>query len=58
MINPEERSAEAEHQEHRYVGSRIPWFVHLLWVLFWVFAVLYTFIYLFPALQKELLSPP
>ncbi len=55
---PGERTPEAEIQNHRYVGNEIPWYVHALWVLFWVFAIAYVFAYLFPALREELLSPP
>jgi hypothetical protein len=54
MPEPEATSAEAEHRHHRYVGNRIPWYVHLLWVLFWTFAVLYVVRYLFPDLQREM----
>ena len=50
--------AEIEHQFHHYTGNRIPWYVRLLWILFWVFAVYYTLSYLFPALRVELTSPP
>lgn len=46
--------ADVEHQFHHYTGNRIPWYVRLLWVLFWVFAVYYTLSYLFPALRTEL----
>jgi len=58
MATPEERSAETEHQHHRYVSNRIPWYIHLLWILFWSFAVIYIVVYLFPAIRSELLSPP
>jgi type VI protein secretion system component VasF len=50
--------AEIEHQFHHYTGNRIPWYVRLLWVLFWIFAVYYTLSYLFPALRIELITPP
>jgi len=50
--------AEVEHQYHHYTGNRIPWYVRLLWVLFWIFAVYYTLSYLFPALRVELTTPP
>ena len=51
-------SAEAEHRWHSYVGNRIPWYVRLLWMMFWVLAIYYTIAYLFPALQVEIVSPP
>lgn len=51
-------SPEAESRWHSYVGSRIPWYVRLIWLMFWVFAVYYTITYLFTALQVEIVSPP
>ena len=51
-------SAEEESRWHSYVGSIIPWYVRLIWLLFWVFAVYYTIAYLFSALQVEIVSPP
>ena len=53
-----EAPAEIEHQFHHYTGNRIPWYVRLMWIGFWVFAVYYVIRYLFPNLQIELLSPP
>jgi type VI protein secretion system component VasF len=50
--------ADVEHQFHHYTGNRIPWYVRLLWILFWIFAVYYTLTYLFPALRIELTTPP
>jgi hypothetical protein len=49
---------EVESRWHSYVGNRIPWYVRLIWLGFWVFAVYYTIVYLFPALQVEIVSPP
>lgn len=51
-------AAGAEHRFHHYAGNRIPWYVRLIWLLFWAFAVYYTVQYLFPALSIELTSPP
>jgi hypothetical protein len=51
-----ERTAEGEHRFHTYVGTRIPWYVRLIWLGFWIFAVYYTVTYLFPDLQLELKS--
>ncbi len=51
-------SPEAEHQYHHYTGNRIPWFVRIMWVGFWVFAIAYTVLYLFPAIQVELFNSP
>lgn len=54
----ENPSAEVEGHWHSYVENRIPWYVRLMWLMFWVFAVYYTITYLFPALQIEIISPP
>lgn len=51
-------TAEEENRFHYYVGSQIPWYVHLIWVLFWTFSVYYAVSNLLPSLQTELLSPP
>ena len=51
-------SAKVEQRWHSYVGSRIPWYVRFIWLMFWVFAIYYTIAYLFPALQVEIVSPP
>jgi len=58
MSPDETASPEAEHKNHRYTGYVIPWFIHMLWVLFWIFAIGYMLRYLFPAIQGELKSPP
>ncbi|HVX62198.1 MAG TPA: hypothetical protein VHC19_16390 [Pirellulales bacterium] len=50
--------ADEENQFHSYVGNRIPWYVRLIWIGFWCFAVYYTVRYLFPDLQTELLHAP
>ncbi len=54
MPESQKRSAEAEHQYHHYTGNRIPWYVRAMWLFFWVFAVVYTIRFLFPAIQVEL----
>ncbi|MCA9267006.1 MAG: hypothetical protein KDA41_00970 [Planctomycetales bacterium] len=51
---PETTSAEVEHGYHNYTGNAIPWFVRVIWIGFWVYAVYYTVQYLFPALRIEL----
>ena len=48
---PEDTPAEVENRFHTYVGNRIPWYVRLIWLCFWVFAVYYVITYLFPDLQ-------
>lgn len=58
-MNPTENySPEAEHRHHSYRGNAIPWFVRALWIGFWIFAVYYTIVYLFPSLRLELLPGP
>ena len=54
----ETTSAEAEHQHHNYVGNAIPWYVRAIWIGFWIFAIVYTIRYLFPAMQLELFHRP
>jgi hypothetical protein len=51
-------SPEEEGRFHTYVGNRIPWYVRLIWVCFWVFAIYYVITYLFPDLRTELFAPP
>ncbi|MBI3864304.1 MAG: hypothetical protein HY290_20665 [Planctomycetia bacterium] len=58
MSVPEARTPVEEHRHHTYVGTRIPWYVRLMWVAFWVMAIAYVITYLLPALQRELISPP
>ena len=55
---PKNTTAETEHRWHSYVGNRIPWYVRLIWLLFWVLAIYYSIRYLFPALQVEIVTPP
>jgi hypothetical protein len=49
---------EAEHQHHYYVGNDIPWYVRAIWIGFWIFAIVYTIRFLFPAMQIELFHKP
>jgi hypothetical protein len=58
MAEIETTTAQDEGRYHRYVGSKIPWFIHLLWVLFWCFSAWYVIGLLLPALKTELTSPP
>ena len=53
-MSDEKRSAEEEHQFHHYTGNVIPWYVRLMWLGFWIFAIAYTVRLLFPAMQLEL----
>jgi hypothetical protein len=54
MTEPEKSTAEVEGKFHRYTGNSIPWYVRLIWVGFWAFAVYYAIAYLFPSIQLEL----
>jgi hypothetical protein len=51
-------TARHEAEYHTYRGSRIPWYVRLIWILFWCFAAYYAIRYLFPDLRTELFNPP
>lgn len=51
-------SAEQDDQYHNYISNVIPWYVRLIWLLFWVFVVYYGIKYFLPAIQAELLAPP
>ena len=54
----ENPTAEEEHRYHHYTGNRIPWYVRLIWILFWIFAIYYAMAYFLPTMQEELVSPP
>ena len=54
----ENPSAEQESTYHAYTGNAIPWYLRLLWLLFWCGAIAYVVSWLLPALQSELLAPP
>lgn len=58
MSQVEETTPEAESKFHHYRGNDIPWYVRLIWIGFWVLAVVYTIQWLFPALQVELFRKP
>jgi len=42
----------------QYSGRAIPWFVRLIWIIFWCFAIAYVVTWYLPAIQSELLAPP
>ena len=54
MTEQDPSTIEAEEQFHHYRGNRIPWYVRVMWLGFWIFAIAYTIRFLFPALQVEL----
>lgn len=58
MSQVEQTSAEQEHEHHSYTSNEIPWYVRLIWVLFWIFVIYYGITYFLPAIQRELLAPP
>jgi hypothetical protein len=49
----EPSSPEQELQHHTYRSSDIPWWVRMIWLFFWVFAVYYSVKYVLPAIQSE-----
>ena len=51
---PDDTPAEVENRFHTYVGNRIPWYVRMIWLCFWIFAVYYVISYLFPDLQSTI----
>jgi hypothetical protein len=54
----ETATAQEESTFHGYTGNAIPWYVRLMWLLFWCGAIAYVVIWLLPALQSELIAPP
>ncbi len=50
-------SAEAENQFHDYRTNVIPWYVRLIWLGFWAFAIYYTVHYLFVDLKVNFALP-
>jgi hypothetical protein len=54
----EQPTPEEEHRYQYYTGNQIPWYVRLIWMLFWCFAAYYAVRYFFPAVQREMVTPP
>lgn len=54
-MSPENDIA-SDDQFHNYTGNEIPWYIRLMWLGFWILAVVYTIRFLFPAVQTELLQ--
>jgi hypothetical protein len=54
----EHTTVEEEQRHHTYHSHVIPWYVRLIWLLFWIFVVYYGVVYFLPAIQNDLLSPP
>ena len=57
-MNDEYANAHEEHQHHTYSSHVIPWYVRLIWILFWIYVIYYTIRYFVPAIDVELISPP
>ncbi len=57
MTDAPKQSAEEEHRYHHYTGNAIPWYVRLIWVLFWCFIIYYAVRYFLPNMQTEVLTP-
>lgn len=58
MADVEQSTPQEEHAYHYYTGNRIPWYVRLIWLLFWIFTVAYMVKYFLPTIQLEMVSPP
>ena len=54
----EQTTPQEDHRYHYYTGSRIPWYLRLMWLLFWCFSAYYAIRFFFPALQQEIVTPP
>ena len=55
---PEDLPPEVENQHHTYITNQIPWYVHLIWVTYWIMAITYIIYYQFPVISSEFLNPP
>ncbi len=53
----EDHSPEVEHRFHTYIGHRIPWYVRLIWLMFWIIAIYYTLTYAIPDIQHSFTNP-
>lgn len=58
MADVEKSSAQEEYKFLHYTGNAIPWFVRVIWILFWAYAITYVVQLMLPAIQTELISPP
>jgi len=54
MANQPKSSAEQDSVFHTYTTHRIPWYVHVLWIVFLISLVWYIFRFAVPS-AKELL---
>jgi len=58
MTEADTGSPEIERRYFYYSSHVIPWYVHVLWVSFWVFAIGYLLVYALPMIRVEVASPP
>lgn len=54
----EASTPEQESRFHTYSSHVIPWYIRVMWLVFWIFAIGYVIANFLPALQTELLAPP
>lgn len=40
---------EQEHSLHTYETHRIPWWIRLMWIGFWILTIVYGIVYLIPS---------
>jgi len=57
-MNQDTSTPDQDGRQLTYLSNTIPWFVRLMWVVFWIFAVAYAIACFLPAIQKELVTPP
>lgn len=57
-MNHDPSTPDQDGRQLTYLSNTIPWFVRLMWVVFWIFAVAYAIAFFLPAIQKELVTPP
>lgn len=58
MSHEHSPSDDAEARHLTYTSNAIPWFIRLMWVAFWIFAIGYAVSFFLPAIQRDLVSPP
>jgi len=54
MTPSDPTTPESDQRYHDYTGNAIPWYVRVIWIGFWIFAIAYTILYVFPSLRAEL----
>jgi hypothetical protein len=58
LTTVEDLPPEIENQNHTYRTHRIHWFVHVIWVGFWLMAIFYVLYWQFPIIPLEIKNPP